>query len=258
MSTQKNKSKLVEIMSCLCEPEVDLWYLRELCLTEGGLLHDGIRRNAWPKLLGIKGMDGLSFDFNSEQSIPTNTLPQSDINQINADVERSQCQLIISQHDLDNCSDDQRQTFDRKVKKRQSRLGCLIKLALEIHNEEESISEVEYEEAISTAYKRLGIEREGFSRYLQTNNKETFQDVQLRYYQGFHDIASVVQGVMYVSRDSHSFNKAVVLLHRIAKCYLRDALREDFTEVIHLLKLSLFPLISELGDFGFYDYLVSI
>lgn len=48
-----NVGKVEQIQQVLSEPEVDLWKLRELALSEGGLVNDTIRRRAWPKLIGL-------------------------------------------------------------------------------------------------------------------------------------------------------------------------------------------------------------
>jgi len=69
-------------------------------------------------------------------------------------------------------------------------------------------------------------------------------------------VASVVQSVMYSSRDERTFSRAVSVLHRIGVCHLRDALRKDFSEVISTLKITLFPLIEALGDYEVHDYLM--
>lgn len=45
--------KALHLELVLNEPEIDLWLLRELALTEGGLVNDAIRRQAWPKLVGL-------------------------------------------------------------------------------------------------------------------------------------------------------------------------------------------------------------
>ena len=47
------RAKAEEINLVLLEPDVDLWKLRELALSEGGLVNDTIRRRAWPKLIGL-------------------------------------------------------------------------------------------------------------------------------------------------------------------------------------------------------------
>ena len=53
--------KAEEIEAVLSQDDVDLWRLRELALTEGGLVNDSIRKRAWPKLVGIHN-EGTVFD----------------------------------------------------------------------------------------------------------------------------------------------------------------------------------------------------
>ena len=47
------EEKQHEIRCCLdgIEEEVDLWKLRDLALSRGGLIHAQIRKQAWPKLV---------------------------------------------------------------------------------------------------------------------------------------------------------------------------------------------------------------
>ncbi|GKZ01387.1 hypothetical protein MPSEU_001089500 [Mayamaea pseudoterrestris] len=47
------EDKALEIEAVLNEEVVDLWRLRELALSEGGLVHDSLRKRAWPKLVGL-------------------------------------------------------------------------------------------------------------------------------------------------------------------------------------------------------------
>jgi len=42
-----------EIKELLSQPDIDLWKLRDLCITEGGLVNDSLRSKAWPKLVGL-------------------------------------------------------------------------------------------------------------------------------------------------------------------------------------------------------------
>lgn len=47
------KAKAEEINLVLSEPDVNLWKLRGLALTEGGLVNDNLRKRAWPILVGL-------------------------------------------------------------------------------------------------------------------------------------------------------------------------------------------------------------
>jgi len=53
--------KAEEIEALLAKDEVDLWRLRELALTDGGLVNDSIRKRAWPKLVGLHGEEAASL-----------------------------------------------------------------------------------------------------------------------------------------------------------------------------------------------------
>ncbi|KAL7565276.1 hypothetical protein ACA910_014568 [Epithemia clementina (nom. ined.)] len=50
-ATSYDKADRIE--QVLAAPEVNLWKLRELALSEGGLVNDALRRRAWPLLLGV-------------------------------------------------------------------------------------------------------------------------------------------------------------------------------------------------------------
>ena len=261
---KSNKSKLVEIMSCLCEPEISLWHLRELCLTNGGLLNDSVRQNAWPKLLCCQyqssgrscgNADAADQDESDVSVTVKKTLPLSDYNIIDADSERCQRNLVLSEsyEKIDETKGGNGKAYKRKLRKRQKRLACLIKSALELNEVDEFISEHDYDSAIDTAYNSFG----RVETHKTQNDTEKSVDIELRYYQGFHDIASVILSCIYVSGNDASFDKAIKVLHRIAKCFLRDALRVDFKEVINTLQLAIFPLLGEIGDTFLLDYLVS-
>jgi len=88
--------KLQTITNVLNNPDgVDLWRLRELALTDGGLLNHTVRRRAWPKLLGVDrsrvgGNDRIGAGAETESRVPPVPAPtRVDLDQIARDVERS-------------------------------------------------------------------------------------------------------------------------------------------------------------------------
>lgn len=264
-SIMDSKQKLIEILACLCEPEVDMWKLREYALSEGGLLHDAIRQNVWPKLLGLSNSDKDNQEgIVGPESIATNFTGTSciDVRQIMNDAERTHnhiCPSMNSTSSRGKNSTAQNDRFKKKLKKRQTRLAHLIRSALEMDDLNGIIDEDQYDAAIHAAYVRVGISSPPRSAHFPANHRRKAKeamDVGLQYYQGFHDVASIVQSTMYTSRDEQSFSRAVAVLHRIGKCHLRDALRKDFSEVIATLKITLFPLIAALGEYEVHDYLV--
>eukprot|EP00588_Corethron_pennatum_P009281 CAMPEP_0194275472 /NCGR_PEP_ID=MMETSP0169-20130528/8301_1 /TAXON_ID=218684 /ORGANISM="Corethron pennatum, Strain L29A3" /LENGTH=1008 /DNA_ID=CAMNT_0039018943 /DNA_START=101 /DNA_END=3124 /DNA_ORIENTATION=+ len=88
--------KLQTITNVLNNPDgVDLWRLRELALTDGGLLNHAVRRRAWPKLLGVdrsrvggkERIEAGAETGSRDSSVPAPT--RVDLDQIARDVERS-------------------------------------------------------------------------------------------------------------------------------------------------------------------------
>ena len=72
----------------------------------------------------------------------------------------------------------------------------------------------------------------------------------LSYYQGFHDIASVI----YVNLPTKP-ELASHILRRLSKSHLRDAMKEDFSCVLSFLEITFFPLLQVLDE-ELHDYLI--
>lgn len=72
----------------------------------------------------------------------------------------------------------------------------------------------------------------------------------LNYYQGFHDVASVI--FVNMSRDPQL---ASATLERIAQSHLRDAMKEDFADVSALLEIVFYPLLQTIDE-QLHDYLI--
>jgi hypothetical protein len=60
----QEKAKAINLI--LLQPQVDLWKLRELCLTEGGLVNDTLRQRAWPKLVGLYQYGSQTISVSTE------------------------------------------------------------------------------------------------------------------------------------------------------------------------------------------------
>eukprot|EP00536_Pseudo-nitzschia_multiseries_P010843 jgi/Psemu1/204327/e_gw1.347.28.1 len=185
--------KADEIEALLSQPEIDLWQLRELALSPGGLVNDTIRKRAWPKLAWVV--------VDSEQVPPSSTLlvESMDASQIDRDVARCTWHLLTgsqrsrhSQH---------RTIISVLLKKKQNRLANLINLTLPSPH-------------------------------------------RLRYYQGYHDVASNAsvssEPQHYPSGDLELPSK---VLCQVSFSHFRDALQSDFLRLQTGLKLMLFPLM---------------
>lgn len=72
----------------------------------------------------------------------------------------------------------------------------------------------------------------------------------LSYYQGFHDIASVI----YVNLPTKP-ELASHILRRLSKSHLRDAMKEDFSCVLSFLEITFFPLLQVLDE-ELHDYCI--
>lgn len=73
----QEKAKAINLI--LLQPQVDLWKLRELCLTEGGLVNDTLRQRAWPKLVGLYQYGSQTISVSTE-TLDTATTTTSALN----------------------------------------------------------------------------------------------------------------------------------------------------------------------------------
>eukprot|EP00566_Odontella_aurita_P008168 CAMPEP_0113534392 /NCGR_PEP_ID=MMETSP0015_2-20120614/5133_1 /TAXON_ID=2838 /ORGANISM="Odontella" /LENGTH=667 /DNA_ID=CAMNT_0000433547 /DNA_START=378 /DNA_END=2385 /DNA_ORIENTATION=- /assembly_acc=CAM_ASM_000160 len=87
--------------------EVDLWRLRELCLTKGGLVNAEMRQRAWHKLLGINASamddsdDGGLYARREAESMDAMDFDQEEMGLIRRDVGRSVYFRYIKEDDSD-------------------------------------------------------------------------------------------------------------------------------------------------------------
>jgi len=246
-NTMTNKAE--EIRRILSEPVVDLWKLRELALTEGGLVNDSLRKLAWPKLVGVSndGIASSSGSSNEGQSSPPPTSevtvpPSFDAEQIERDVSRVTWHLLTGNQRSRNFQmrNKHRKRISQLLKKKQRRLGDFLNLTL--------------------------VQSYG-------DGVKYMKDVErLRYYQGFHDVGSIVLSTLggaslpispalttnttettscpsdlelaQTAADSTGMTLACQVLLQISQQHLRDPMRADFLQLQAALKLVLMPLIA--------------
>ena len=203
LPSQFKSQKRSEILECLLQPKVDLTVLRNLCLSQGGLLTSDLRSKAWHKLLNITLYDVDTCDGGENHNDGDMQFGSRPMN----------TDAII---DLDA----NRAVFFRYL-------------------------DTSDEESDSGAY------REECTSQLRTIIKSTMArlDNGLHYYQGFHDVASVV----YANMPGEE-SKASTVLYRIANKHLQDAMHENFDSISSFLNLSFFPLLQKL-DHELHDYL---
>ena len=278
--------KVEEIEAVLAVDEVDLWRLRELALTEGGLVNDSIRKRAWPKLVGIHnegtvldaigggadasaetiagtaGSDGMTATEAAIAVIDPVNLDSAkarrgvvarclDAEQIDRDIARCTWHLLTGSQRQRRRNmakiEKHSQRMESLLKKKQRRLGNLINLVL------------------VQSYD-----------FISDENGED-EDDRLRYYQGYHDVSCIFLNVLggasiaagapgnissemasKLKGSSRSVDQAALaasamgldlpssVLLQISRSHFRDAMKSDFQSLSAALRLIMMPLIAAL------------
>ena len=252
------RDKIETIINCLdpCEGNIlDMWKLRDLALSEGGLVSSEIRKIAWPKLAGVH----KAFEIVNQPVL----LRQEDAEYFDS----------IDKHEQDVIMRD----IDRSVwhneieakRKRGSDGAAADSTTLGLSSprssprgQVETVSEKKkkiFRDAIteevvnsSTSSKRKASSRKEEEQHLLAfviltvlqNSGGT-----LHYYQGFHDLCAVV--IINVE----NIGLASSVLYNIGCSHLRDAMSNDFKNLMSGIKMTLFPLIGLL-DSELHDYLI--
>jgi len=254
-------AKAQQIKLVLCEPDVDLWRLRELALSDGGLVNDTIRKRAWPKLVGLydfyeqNRLTSPTGATNSDlpprhpkkdsekqksRSLKSTVSPMSsevpaclDANQIERDVSRCTWHLLTGNQRSRRrqMNNKHRKKVASVLRKKQTRLGNLINLTI-----------------------------------LRTHEDD--DENRLRYYQGYHDVASIFMstlggaaGPSLDSSDSISRIAASTgldlpssVLAKVSISHFRDATRPSFLQLQTTIRLLVMPLICHF-DREVHDFL---
>ena len=261
--------KAEEIEACLNQRNVDLWHLRELALTRGGLLSPAVRKRAWHKLLGINVCDlrtaarGGTGENGVAAADPDMIamMDQDELELIRRDVGRSAyfrfkspagTGSTTSAHDASSALSDASTATSRRDGMTQITASArnlslsASSSSFDIRDESTSAEEAIWEQCnllasvIMTAIAADGANNDNDITVID-------EDEKLHYYQGLHDVASVVLYNINVP------SAAAAILEKIATFHLRDATRQDFTQISTMLDVVFFPLLScideEVHDF---------
>lgn len=279
-TTTKAPNKEVEIIRLLAAPTVDLWKLRALALSEGGLLNgkaissfpevhphaphqcdelvgsslcaylldsprtDSIRQRAWPLLVGLHSTTEVAAIQPSNRRHMASCL---DMETIERDVARCTWHLLTGNQRA------QRQQMEGKRHRRMAKL-------------------------IRKKQTKLGLLIAGTLTRTYPSPKPTADVHGLRYYQGYHDVACIVlaslggSGVTgpWQSKSSSSssalssWNRTTsspgmelssAVLLQLSKTHFRDFLNDDFQALQAILHLSVFPLLA-LWDRPLHNHLL--
>lgn len=292
MSSGRTAAKAEEIRRVLSEPTVDLWKLRELALTDGGLVNDSLRKLAWPKLVGVHndvnsaaassssslvsmGQTALSSDA-KDGDAPSSVPPSLDREQIERDVSRVTWHLLTGNQRSRNfqMENKHRKRVAQLLRRKQRRLGDFLNLTLVWSYAEEEGKEgrggVAGEGCDGGDNDAMGrsIKTEDCSFITTTDaGEEGGEETRLRYYQGYHDVASIVLSALggacaplplthstaeaagdkspAIDEIASSTGLALAcrVLLRLSHSHLRDALQSDFLRLQSALRLVVMPLL---------------
>jgi len=222
------REKISEINACLERKEVNLWHLRELCLSKGGLINAELRRKSWHKLTGI---NRTCLDISGNST----TFPLEETGVSAVDLE------IISR-------DAGRAVYFRyKSPKLESETSEEKKSPMRTISNDSDSDSISNPSLLSTADMKSGLKSVIVSSIARSNSGEI---PRLHYYQGFHDVASVI-----LANISRRPELAACILHKIARSHLRDATREDFSGITCFLEIAFYPLLQVLDE-ELHDYLI--
>ena len=217
------ETKIEQIEQCLSQKEVNLWQLRELCLTPGGLITSELRRKSWHKLVGIdsdlnKVTCEKTGDEKDPNSVTTNNNSSNELEDALANdkelISRDVGRAVYFRYPITEATRG-RNSGDEKDEYIESGQSMLTKIILS------TISS-----SVSSGKERLN------------------------YFQGFHDVASVI--FVNMAREPQLGS---AILERIAQSHLRDAMKEDFSDVSALLEVVFYPLLQKIDE-KLHDYLI--
>lgn len=218
----RNKTQLIE--DCLrAMNHVDLWELRELALSEGGLLQAQYRQQAWPKLVGLTNDDFVPdlvlSNSHAESPVSKRSMDENDAkwNYVGS----SETKLEEKPEMMEASVDLIRRDAGRSVIFRYNNYAY----------DNESITP-------PCASERLAQVLENVVRH---------GNASLHYYQGLHDIAGVILHNM-----DYQVDPTTQILRRISHSHLRDAMRENFSNIDWFLCVLLPPLVEKVDPYVHY------
>ena len=211
------EKKLLKISACLKgerinnRQEIDLWELRLLALSPEGLLHPEIRKIVWPTLLGIDIFQNDSSGKSLYTSVPKKEyLTQGERSTIEQDVNRT---VWISEG-----------------------------------------SSTRFEKILAHAKKEnkvMKFQNFTFKSILDSTitNALAQCNTKLYYYQGYHDLASILLLNLYSPALTSK------ILSQISSFYLFDFMQQSFLSTVSVLQIGLWTLL-QFMDEELLDYLL--
>jgi len=204
---------------------VDLWELRELALSDGGLLQAQYRQKAWPKLVGLTEEDYIP------ELVFSTTDSESPISMRSLNDNESPCNPLTSSSVM--MEEEKKSEIEDHVDLIRRDAGRSV--IFRYNNETPGTAPI----TPPYASERLAQVLENIIRQGNTS---------LHYYQGLHDIAGVVLHNM-----DYKVDVTTRILKRISHSHLRDAMRENFSNIDWFLRVLLPPLVEKVDPYVHYS-----
>jgi hypothetical protein len=274
------EEKALQIAACLAKNPVDLWELRELALSRGGLLKGivlyhivsysilsfassivlefspitflilssigKLRQEAWAKLVGLS-------DSNKNENSNSNS--NSNYDPLGAEDEEQEYQRQRQRRKSSSpTASHEEKTIDIALEVDLIRKDVGRSVIFRFRNNERDDWSVATPSGQSSEEEAPKFDKVCCDRLAQVLERTILEPMagQWHYYQGLHDIA----GVLLHNMD-YDVKKSTTILRRVCQSHLRDALRENFKSVTWLLDVLLLPLVEQMEPHVHYALLVS-
>lgn len=217
--------KAARIEKCLSAKSVDLWELRELSLSKGGLLEPKYRQKAWPILVGLT-LDDTLPDLSKTASSSDEEFEE--VQNDTATNEESATETKSSHVVKEISGEEKKSEIDASLDMIRREVGRSVIFR---YGKETVVGNEHNIKPPATAAEKL-------TRVLEGAIQESDHPSSLYYYQGLHDVAGVILHHM-----DYQTERATQILSQISHSHLRDAMRENFGNITWLLSVILLPLV---------------
>lgn len=226
-------AKEKRIRFCLEQNPVHLWELRELALSKGGLLTSELRKRAWPLLVGFDVEDKterFDEDFGIDVLEEGHENPIPDL-QTEDGAAASPKSVVDSADTVFSSSSVSTHPSQRNPELELIRRDSNRSVIFQYNKHYERNTTPEY------AGDRLTAVLEN----VVTDQKH-------HYYQGLHDVVGVLLHHLHYDTEL----TAQLVHHAVGQSHLRDAMRENFSNVTWLLNLLVLPLVEQIDKHVHY------
>eukprot|EP00538_Stauroneis_constricta_P002418 CAMPEP_0119562198 /NCGR_PEP_ID=MMETSP1352-20130426/19707_1 /TAXON_ID=265584 /ORGANISM="Stauroneis constricta, Strain CCMP1120" /LENGTH=482 /DNA_ID=CAMNT_0007610545 /DNA_START=243 /DNA_END=1688 /DNA_ORIENTATION=+ len=251
--TSEKDEKAIEIEACLNQDPLDLWHLRELSLTRGGLLKGKLRQRAWMKLVGIQDDPsvGNSSDHRYKASV------KAKLDRCEHQIKKLERKYASAKQDAGNSgsgsstgtNNNRLELKEKDLIRRDVGRSVIFRFRSSADSDVGSVSNES--ETTPSGQSSKGENSSVAPIYASDLLAQVLEaavakplssgkEGKIHYYQGLHDIAAVILHNM-----DYDTQKSTQILRRICQSHLRDALRENFGNISWLLSILLMPLVEK-------------